>query len=83
MQDYLSEQILGSGNELMVDDPVRQQAVLIGGDAGCDRVHLGKHAAVSQRLVAIVGWHAPCKPAGKANQDGLPQLHLCNSGSNK
>ena len=77
MPSYLSEQVLGGCNELMVDDPVWQQAVLVAGNAGCDGMQPRQHAAISQRLVAVVGGHAPREPTCKANQDGLPQLHLC------
>ena len=55
----------------MVHDPFRQKAVLIRGYVCRDRVQLCEHAALSERLVAVVGRHAVSQPAGKAYQDGL------------
>ena len=76
-QNHLSEQVLGGGNELMVDDPFRQQTIIIGGNAGGDRAELGQDAVLPKRPVPVVSWHAAGQTACKPNQDGLAQLDLC------
>lgn len=68
-----TQEDLGSGDELMVDNPLGKQAIFISRDSGGGGVQLGQGGGLTQGLVPVVSGHAPRQAVGKAYQQSLPQ----------
>jgi hypothetical protein len=70
---HLGQEGALGGHELVVNEPLRQEAVLIRRNPGGSWVKLREHAALAKGLEAVVACHPERQTVGKPYQQGLPQ----------